>query len=224
MPTGAAISQGKARGECCSHSPRALSKLEQDAYLPVYRLLENKTERQTVSSTRREQEPRALLTKRSSSREQDREINGLIDAPGTRTPSAAHQTIVFSRTRQRDKRSHRRAGNKNPERCRSNDQERCRIKDRSHFGSVSCEAQPFCRGGHACRPRSFTCVGPGKAQCVCTRRPACGEQVAVSHQYLARRLCGGAIGARRSPKLKHTVSSCEARATGPEARSVGDGS
>jgi hypothetical protein len=38
------------------HSPRALSKLEQDAGLPVYSLLENKTERQTVSSTRREQD------------------------------------------------------------------------------------------------------------------------------------------------------------------------
>ena len=89
---GSGNSQGKARGECWSHSPRALSKLEQDAYPPVYRLLENKTERQTVSS-----------------------------APGTRTPSAAHQAIVFSRTRQRDKRSHRRAGNKNPKRCSPND-------------------------------------------------------------------------------------------------------
>jgi len=89
---GSGNSQGKARGECWSHSPRALSKLEQDAYPPVYRLLENKTERQTVSSARREQGPRALLTKRSSSREQDREINGLIDGLGTRIPSAAHQT------------------------------------------------------------------------------------------------------------------------------------
>ena len=66
---------------------------EQDACLPAYRPLENKTERQTVSSVRREQGPRALLTKRSPSREQGREINGLIDRLGTRTPSAAHQTI-----------------------------------------------------------------------------------------------------------------------------------
>jgi hypothetical protein len=35
-------------GRMLPHSPRALSKLEQDACLPVYRLLENKTERQTV--------------------------------------------------------------------------------------------------------------------------------------------------------------------------------
>ena len=33
----------------------------------------------------------------------------------------AYQSIVFSRTRQSDKRSHRRAGNKNPERCSPND-------------------------------------------------------------------------------------------------------
>jgi hypothetical protein len=44
-------------GRMLPHSPRALSKLGQDAYPPVYRLLENKTERQTVSSTRWEQEP-----------------------------------------------------------------------------------------------------------------------------------------------------------------------
>jgi hypothetical protein len=37
--------------------------------------------------------PRRLLASISSSREQDRETNGLISAPGTRTPSAAHQTI-----------------------------------------------------------------------------------------------------------------------------------
>jgi hypothetical protein len=71
-------SQGKSSGRMLPHSPRALSKLEQDAYPPVYRLLENKTERQTVS----------------------------FDVLGTRTPSAAHQTIDFSRTRQREKRSH----------------------------------------------------------------------------------------------------------------------
>ncbi len=37
--------------------------------------------------------PRRLLASLSSSREQDRETNGLISAPGTRTPSAARQTI-----------------------------------------------------------------------------------------------------------------------------------
>jgi hypothetical protein len=66
---------------------------EQDACLPAYRPLENKTERQTVSSARREQGPRALFTKRSPSREQSRETNGPIDGLGTRTPSAANQTI-----------------------------------------------------------------------------------------------------------------------------------
>jgi hypothetical protein len=86
-------------GRMLPHSPRALSKLEQDACLPVYRLVENKTERQTVSLTRREQETQALFTKRSFCREQDRETNGLINAPETRNPSAAHQTIVLSRTR-----------------------------------------------------------------------------------------------------------------------------
>ena len=49
---------------------------------------------------------RRLLASLSSSREQGRETNGLISAPGTRTPSAARQTIVFSRTRPRDKRFH----------------------------------------------------------------------------------------------------------------------
>jgi hypothetical protein len=42
---GSGNSQGKSSGRMCLHSPRALSKLEQDAYLPVYRHLENKTER-----------------------------------------------------------------------------------------------------------------------------------------------------------------------------------
>jgi hypothetical protein len=71
---GSCNSQGKSSGRMFPHSPRALSKLEQDAY------------------------PTSL----SSSREQDRETNGLINAPGTRTPSAARQTIVISRTKQRD--------------------------------------------------------------------------------------------------------------------------
>jgi hypothetical protein len=65
--------------------------------------------------------PRRLPASLPSSREQDSDTNGLIDAPETRTPSAARQTIIFPRTRQRDKRSHRPGGNKNPERCRSND-------------------------------------------------------------------------------------------------------
>jgi hypothetical protein len=89
---GSGYSQGKARGECWLHSPRALSQLEQDANLPVYRFFENKTERQTISSTRREQDPPALITKRSSSREQDPEINGLITRQ-EQEPGAAVQTI-----------------------------------------------------------------------------------------------------------------------------------
>jgi hypothetical protein len=76
---GSCDSQGKSSGRMLPHSPRALSKLEQDAYPPLYRLLENKTERQTVS----------------------------FDVLRTRTRSAAQQTIVFSRTRQRKKRFHR---------------------------------------------------------------------------------------------------------------------
>jgi hypothetical protein len=42
---GSGNSQGKSSGRMRSHSLRALSKLEPDACLPVYRLLENKTER-----------------------------------------------------------------------------------------------------------------------------------------------------------------------------------
>src|ERR1700693_5734327 len=87
---------------------------EQDACLPAYRPLENKTERQTVSSARREQGPRA-----------------------------AHQTIAFTRTRQRDKRSHRRAGNKDPERCSPNDRKRCRIRDRSHYAALCKRLRAF---------------------------------------------------------------------------------
>ena len=64
VPTGASISQGKARGECC----------------------------------------RILLGRYQNSNK-----------------TLTCQSIVFSRTRQRDKRSHRRAGNKNPERRSSND-------------------------------------------------------------------------------------------------------
>jgi hypothetical protein len=50
----------------------------------------------------------------------------------TKNKTLACQPIVLSRTRQRDKRSHRRAGNKDPERCSPNDRKRCRIRDRSH--------------------------------------------------------------------------------------------
>ena len=60
---GSRNSQGKARGECWSHSPRALPKLEKDANPPVYRLLENKTAKQTISETCREQEPRRCSSK-----------------------------------------------------------------------------------------------------------------------------------------------------------------
>jgi len=86
-------SQGRSSGRMLRHSPRASSKLEQDACLPIYRLLENKTERQTVPLTRWEQGPRALPFKRSTTREQDRETNGPVDVLGTRAPSAALQTI-----------------------------------------------------------------------------------------------------------------------------------
>ena len=68
------------------------------------------------------------------------EITGLINALGTRHRSAALQTIVVSRTKQRDKRSHRRAGNKTPERCCSRDPKCCRIRDRSHGGTKAEEA------------------------------------------------------------------------------------
>jgi hypothetical protein len=102
---GSCNSQGKSSGRMCNHPPRALSKREQDPFSPVYRLLANKTENQTLPSI----------------------------APGTRRAlSAAARTIVFPRTRQRNKWSHRRAANKNPARCPSNDHRRCRIRDRSH--------------------------------------------------------------------------------------------
>jgi hypothetical protein len=51
--------------------------------------------------------------------------------------SAAIQTIVFSRTTQRDKRTRGRAGNKNPVRCHSNDRKRWRIGDRSQVGPIA---------------------------------------------------------------------------------------
>jgi hypothetical protein len=101
---GSGNSQGKSSGRMREHSLRALSKLETNAGMPVYRLLENKTGEKTVSSSRWEQD----MQRR-----------------------AARRTIIDSRTRQRKKRSHRRAGNKTPERCPSDDRKRCRIGDRS---------------------------------------------------------------------------------------------
>ncbi len=101
------------------------------------RVLKNETERQTVSSTRGEQDtPEALPVKRSSSREQDRETNGLINARGTRhTVKLCPSNDRLSRTRTRDKRSHRRAGNKThreaPPVKRSSSRTRTRDK-RSH--------------------------------------------------------------------------------------------
>ena len=86
-------SQGKSSGRMLRHSPRALSKLEQDACLPIYRLLENKIERETVPFARWEQEPRALPFERSSTREQGRDTNGPVNVLGTRAPGAALQTI-----------------------------------------------------------------------------------------------------------------------------------
>ncbi len=55
----------------------------------------------------------------------------------------ALQTIVFPGTRQRDKRSHHRAGNKQPQRCRSDDRKRCRIGDRSQSTLYSTKSYPF---------------------------------------------------------------------------------
>ncbi len=85
-------SQGKSSGRMQSHSLRALSKLERNAYWPVYRFLENET---GEKPSRRH--------------------------PGNKTPERCPSTNVFSRTRRRDKRSHQRPGNKTPERCPSND-------------------------------------------------------------------------------------------------------
>src|SRR5271163_3608303 len=62
---GSCDSQGKSSGRMCNHPPRALSKHEKDPLSPLYRLLANKTANRTLPS----------------------------DAPGTRTLSAAVQTI-----------------------------------------------------------------------------------------------------------------------------------
>src|SRR5947209_13396651 len=77
------------------HSLRALSKLETNACMPVYRLLENKTVERRRSRRRAGNKTcsEGLPVERSSTREQDRERNGLIDALGTRHRSAALQTI-----------------------------------------------------------------------------------------------------------------------------------
>ena len=63
--------------------------------MPVYRLLENKTVERKRSGRRAGNKTgsEALPVERSCSREPDRERNGLIDALGTRTRSAALQTI-----------------------------------------------------------------------------------------------------------------------------------
>jgi len=61
--------------------------------------------------------------------EQDKEEDGFAHQVGKRPRK--EQAIVFPGTRQIDKRSHRRSGNKNPERCSPNDWKRCRIRDRS---------------------------------------------------------------------------------------------
>ena len=50
----------------------------------------------------------------------------------TKTKTLACWSIVLSRTRQRNKRSHKYAGNKDAERCSPNDRKRCQIRDRSH--------------------------------------------------------------------------------------------
>jgi hypothetical protein len=68
--------------------------------------------------------------------EQAKEEDDFAHQVGKRTRKeplfgGALQTIVFPGTRQKDKRSHRRAGNKKPQRCCSDDRKRCRIGDRS---------------------------------------------------------------------------------------------
>ena len=64
-------------------------------------------------------------------------VNILLGRYQNSNKTLACQSIVFSTTRQRDKRSHRRAGNKNPERCSPNDRKRCRIRDRSQTRDTS---------------------------------------------------------------------------------------
>src|SRR5208337_165640 len=68
---------------------------EQDACLPAYRPLENRTERQTVSSARREQGPRALLTKRSKALPNPRSV------PGTGSNCSKPQTSAGKTTNRR---------------------------------------------------------------------------------------------------------------------------
>jgi hypothetical protein len=92
---GSGNSQGKSSGRMREHSLRALSKLETNAGMPVYRLLENKTVERRQSRRRAGNKTcsEGLPVERSSTREPDRERNGLIDALGTRHRSAALQTI-----------------------------------------------------------------------------------------------------------------------------------
>jgi hypothetical protein len=51
---GRVLSQGKSSGRTCHRSPRALSKRESDACVPVYRLPTNKTETETALEMRSE--------------------------------------------------------------------------------------------------------------------------------------------------------------------------
>ncbi len=60
---GSGNSQGKSSGRMRDHSLRALSRFDPDAFLPVYRCLENQTKRETVSSSRWEQDTGALSFK-----------------------------------------------------------------------------------------------------------------------------------------------------------------
>jgi hypothetical protein len=81
-------------GRMREHSLRALSKLEpalacQFIVLSKTRQRDKRSHRRAGNKARTE----ALPFKRSSSPEQDRKINGLIDALGTRTQRAAVQTI-----------------------------------------------------------------------------------------------------------------------------------
>jgi hypothetical protein len=90
-----ATPKGTARGECvdilCERSHSSNQTL---AYQSI--VFARTKRRETVSSQRWEQEPRALPFKRSPSREPDRERNGFTDALGTRAWSAAVQTIEIA--------------------------------------------------------------------------------------------------------------------------------
>jgi hypothetical protein len=74
---------------------------------------------------------------RTASRRNETKNKTVLGTSGnkTKTKTLACQPIVLSRTRQRNKRSHQRAGNKDAERYSPNDRKRCRIRDRSHQSS-----------------------------------------------------------------------------------------